>query len=55
MDKGTLFWVIMIVAIIFFGWGQWAPADNRFRNGWGAVVFILLALLGWAVFGNAIK
>ena len=55
MEKSTLFWVIFVVALVFFGWGQYAPADNRFRSSWGLVVFVLIGLLGWAVFGQVVK
>lgn len=55
MEKGTLFWVIFIVALVFYGWGWYVPPDRPYRHAWGIVVFVLLGLLGWQVFGQAVK
>jgi hypothetical protein len=47
----------MLLAIVFYGVGYWGPyADNphwpRFNGVW---LFVLLFILGWAVFGFAIQ
>lgn len=54
MSMGILFWVLMIVSLIFgflghrLG-GAYGPIGNNL------LLWILLALLGWAVFGAPIK
>lgn len=57
MTIGFLFWLLMILAIVFWAVGYWGPyAGNpnfgRFNGVW---LFVLLFLLGWAVFGFAIQ
>ena len=59
MTKGMLFWVLMILWLIFGLWISWPV------GGGGAAVFaplgsnlllwILLGLLGWQVFGAAVQ
>ena len=54
MDAGVFFWVLMIV---WFCFGAYNGRDNirgAFLSG-DLVLFILLALLGWKVFGPIIK
>ncbi len=52
MTLGLLFWVIMIIGLLFGGYtnraniGTWAMGN--------LVIWVLLALLGWQVFGPAI-
>lgn len=48
MSKGLLFWIIMIIALIFGLWSQWG---NFYFIGNSVVVFVLIGLLGWKVFG----
>lgn len=52
MSIGLLFWVIMVVGLLFGLYTNRASiyvwAGNNF------ILWILLALLGWAVFGPAI-
>jgi hypothetical protein len=57
MTIGFIFWLIMLLAIVFHIGGYWGPYANnpgyvRFNGLW---VFILLFLLGWAVFGFMIQ
>jgi hypothetical protein len=53
MSKGTIFWVIMILAILGWGWGRpWV--GDRFAFGGGLALYICLFLLGWQVFGFVI-
>lgn len=57
MTKGSLFWVLMILCLLglLCGWPStpfglgWAP--------WGSslLLWVLLGLLGWQVFGAAVK
>ena len=52
MSIGLLFWVIMLIGLLFGFYtnraAPWPWLGNSF------VIWILLALLGWAVFGPAI-
>jgi hypothetical protein len=52
MSRGLLFWILMILWFVFGLWASWPL-------GWGfgstVLLFVLLALLGWQVFGPAIK
>jgi hypothetical protein len=57
MDIGFIFWLIMLLAIIFWAGGNWGPYSTnpgyiRFNGVW---MFILLFLLGWKVFGFIIR
>jgi hypothetical protein len=57
MDIGFIFWLIMLLAIIFYVGGWWGPyADHpylpRFNGIW---VFVLLFLLGWRIFGFIVR
>lgn len=49
MTKGLLFWLIMVLSLIFWGWQR--PWSNYWPFFNGLVVYILLFLLGWQVFG----
>jgi hypothetical protein len=58
MDKGVVFWVLMILWF-FFGIGWAWPASNEprawFPLGGNLMLFVLLFLLGWAEFGFVIR
>lgn len=55
MAAGIWFWVIFVLCTIFYLWSGW-PTDGHFlRLGSNLVVFILLGLLGWKVFGPPIQ
>lgn len=51
MSIGLLFWVLMVIWIVFWGWGRTAGGSPYWPiyNGW--LLFILLFLLGWHQFG----
>ena len=55
MTKGNIFWVIMIIWFLFGLWTNW-PAQGA--KPWplvgNVVLWVLLGLLGWAVFGGAV-
>jgi hypothetical protein len=53
MSIGTLFWILMILSFLGWGWGR--PWSNP-GWGWGSdlLVFVLLFLLGWHSFGFVI-
>lgn len=54
MALGLLFWVLMILTLIFGGW-QWHTGSPQWPWGNSLLVYILLGLLGWAVFGAPIR
>jgi hypothetical protein len=55
MDKSLIFWVIMLIWALCIG-GLLNPAwRDRVYIGGNVVLFILLALLGWVVFGPAVR
>ena len=55
MDKGLLFWVIFVVCLIFGGFGA-VPQGRPYWDRWGFLVFFLMiGLLGWAVFGPVVR
>jgi len=49
---GLLFWIIMIIGLIFGFYTNRASPMPWVSNS--LIIWILLALLGWAVFGAAI-
>lgn len=56
MSLGLLFWVLMLLwAILGVGWA-WPrdPASRYVFGGW-LLLFLLIGVLGWQVFGAAIK
>jgi len=57
MPIGFIYWLIMLLAVVFYFAGYWGPYANnpnwpRFNGIW---LFVLLFILGWAVFGFAIQ
>lgn len=57
MPMGILFWTIYIIAILFGVWSNYAPADPLWTRRVGAysVLWLLVGILGWQVFGPAVK
>ena len=57
MPLNYLFWGIYILAVIFTLWTSYEPAapNWRYRSGGYLVTWILIGLLGYRVFGSAIK
>lgn len=55
MPLGTVFWIIMLLAFIFYWWGYWGGKPPYWPMGTGLFVFVLLFLLGWKVFGFMIR
>lgn len=50
MSIGLIFWVLMLLSLLGWGWGRpW----NAPGYGWGMnlLTYVLLFLLGWKVFG----
>jgi hypothetical protein len=53
MSKGMLFWILMILWLIFgilshWSHWEWSPLVNI------VLLWVLLALLGWGIFGKPI-
>jgi hypothetical protein len=57
MPIGILFWVIFVVAILFGVWSNYAVNDAAWTRRAGAygVLWLLVGLLGYAVFGSVVK
>lgn len=54
MSIGLAFWIICLVAIVF-GVAWWRlPNEPRWPGAFGFVLFVLVLLLGYAVFGTPI-
>jgi len=56
MTIGFIFWLIMLLILLFWGWSFRLP-ENKFNFlGFGGsfILWVLLALLGWKVFGSPI-
>ena len=56
MSTGLLFWVLMLLWLVFGLWADWPGAGANPVKPLGRVIFlwVLLALLGWHVFGPAL-
>ena len=58
MSISLLFWILYIVGLVFGLFINWpaAPGAIGFRGtGYTLLLFILIGLLGWHVFGPAIR
>lgn len=55
MPLSILFWVLMVIWLVFGWWGLQPTAPPWSRFGGSLLNFVLFAILGWAVFGAAIK
>lgn len=57
MPAGLWFWLIYVICVLFGMWSEWpSPPNTNYRPlGGRLVVFVLLGLLGWAVFGSPLK
>ena len=51
MSIGLAFWIIMLLWLVFGTWWSW---PNHYAVGGNLMLFILLVLLGWKVFGPPI-
>lgn len=56
MTLGLIFWILMLVWAVFFAWSYW-PNSPSPGPVWmnGVVLFLLLLLLGWGVFGAPVR
>jgi len=56
MSVGMLFWILMIFWIVFGAWTYRSP-DGKFNFvgvGGSLLLWLLLALLGWRLFGSPV-
>jgi hypothetical protein len=55
MTTSILFWVLMLISLVF-GFASWRGAAGPYGPaGNSLLLFILLLLLGWQVFGAPIR
>ena len=57
MQIRLLFWILMLFWLLVGLWGFW-PAGGVVAYGavgWGLVLFLLVGLLGWRVFGPPVQ
>lgn len=52
MPLGYVFWLLMILALVFNLWFLWPLGV---ASGSTLFIFVLLALLGWKVFGPVVN
>ncbi len=56
MSAGIWFWLIYVLCLVFGMWSDWPRGNGDFRPvGRVGVIFILMGLLGWRVFGSPIQ
>lgn len=48
MTTGLAFWILMMVWLVF---GFWSTGWNVKASGGSLLLFVLLALIGWKLFG----
>ena len=56
MPIGILFWVIYVIAILFGVWSNYDAANELWFRRAGAylVLWILVGIIGWRVFGPVV-
>jgi hypothetical protein len=57
MPLNILFWVIYIVALLAAFWSYYEPGQPAWfrRAGGYTVLWVLVGILGWRVFGPAVR
>lgn len=56
MQAGVWFWIIYVIFVVLFYALQWPFKEDSHRTlGGSVIVFILIGLLGWGIFGPPIK
>ena len=56
MPLNYLFWGIYILALFVSGWGYYEPNQPWFRRAGGSfALWLLVGILGYKVFGSAVK
>ena len=52
MTRSAIFWILMLLWLIFGIWTAW---PSYYLVGGNVMLFFLIGLLGWQVYGAAIK
>lgn len=52
MTAGIWFWILYVISLVFTGFWNWPL--NQGHAPW-LLIYILLGLLGWGVFGAPIR
>lgn len=55
MSLGLCFWILWLLCLVFGFWSIYPAAGGIRVVGFPLIVFILLTLLGWKVFGPPIQ
>ncbi len=57
MSRAMLYWVLMIIWLVFGLWSDYVPGQPYPVRlaGRSFLIFILLAILGWQVFGTPVR
>jgi hypothetical protein len=57
MTLAVLYWVLMLLWLLFSLWIDYVPNQPYpvRRGAWSFMIFVLLLILGWAVFGSPVK
>ena len=57
MPLGILFWVVYVIAILFGLWSNYEANQPLWfkRAGAYSILWLLVGILGWAVFGSVVK
>lgn len=55
MPIGILFWVLMIALLIVGCWNGWVSTNKPLGFGWALLGWVVVAILGWQVFGAIVK
>lgn len=55
MSLAVCFWVLMLIAFVLSAWGSWPVSRGNIQQaGISLILFLLLLILGWKVFGSPI-
>lgn len=57
MPLGVLFWVLYVVSLVLGAWGSYDAAQPLWYRRFGGyiVLWILVGMLGWHVFGPVVR
>jgi len=56
MGAGQWFWIVYVICLLITGWSNYPFQPGAYRPFMGSLVlYILIGLLGWGVFGPPIR
>jgi hypothetical protein len=57
MTLAVWFWLFYVLSLVFGIWSEYHPGTPYpfYRGAWYGVLYILLGILGWKVFGSPIQ